>query len=337
MKIEKGRLRRNSVVDIGRPKGIRRFRFLSSRARGEVNRILRRSARPAKFSAYQLPGCMNLDTDPSLQLKDLAPRFEEGFEQFKVELGEVVDSKLSRTYFKFGDGDYHFLRKSEFGSAQPGARALSRDYDEIDHDSFVSGAKRCDRYMCEIYPKNRLMFTRTFGERKVDFPAEYVYAAVASRWITRRFAGNIGLIGAGPKLDLIRDLLTHPLYQDFLGIDDFVDYVSIPEKFACDDLEATITGVAKQLASARASIFLLGVGHVKSGLLWKLPEFHNAVYLDVGSGIDALAGIVDRGRPYFGGWLNFRLPERARYDDIDFLQLQNSGNVALLQRPFSLA
>jgi len=52
-------------------------------------------------------------------------------------------------------------------------------------------------------------------------------------------------------------------------------------------------------------LFLVSVGHVKSGLLSELKLFRNAVFLDVGVGIDALAGIVNLSRPYFGDWQNF--------------------------------
>ena len=30
-----------------------------------------------------------------------------------------------------------------------------------------------------------------------------------------------------------------PQYQEYLGLEKFEDYISLPQKFACDDLEAT--------------------------------------------------------------------------------------------------
>ena len=39
-----------------------------------------------------------------------------------------------------------------------------------------------------------------------------------------------------------------------------------------------------------------------------MKEYHPAVYLTVGCGIDAIAGVQDCiGRPYFGGWKNYRI------------------------------
>jgi len=279
---------------------------------------------------------MNLDNSPSLQLDSLTEDFSALFEDFKEDLISMESSGKAATLYKFGDGDYHFLNKSEVGSARPGRRALSMSYDEINHDAFVLGSLKCDYYMCELYPSNQKLFNEVLNMKEINYWAEFVYAAVATRWLTSTFAGRIGLIGAGPKLRLIHDLLTSPIYQDYLGLKGFSDYIEIPEKFACDDLEETARSVEKQLGNATSTIFLVGIGHVKSGLLWQLPSMRNAIYLDVGSGIDALAGIVERRRPFFGGWLNFRLPERDRYEAIDFLQLRDSGNVVLLKRPFDV-
>ena len=78
------------------------------------------------------------------------------------------------------------------------------------------------------------------------------------------------------------------------------------QKFACDDVENTRELVKKQLSHTSSKNFFLGVGHVKSGFNYLLPEYKQAIYLDVGSGIDALAGIIDNERPYliFGQTLN---------------------------------
>lgn len=281
---------------------------------------------------YQLPGCMNLDESQDLLREGLSANFVEGFTAFKDAVSAGVGA--GETWFKFGDGDFHFLTKSEVGSAKPGNRALSKGYESIDHDAFVRGSLLCSKYMCELYPINQKLFSQVFPNKTIDFWADYVYAAVASRWLTSSFAGRIGLIGAEEKLDLISELLTHPAYQEYLGLGSFSDYVSVPQKFACDDLETVSRDVELQLRSAKSEIFLVGIGHVKSGLLWRLPSFHKALYLDCGSGLDALAGIVNRSRPYFGQWLNFRLPESDPYKNLDYLRLEDSGNVVNLQRPF---
>jgi len=85
------------------------------------------------------------------------------------------------------------------------------------------------------------------------------------------------------------------------------------------------------LVGSSAKVFLFGVGHVKSGIISELANMHPAVYIDIGSGIDALAGIIDVRRPYFGGWTNFVSPKNELYVNIDYLQVQNRGQQFFLK------
>ena len=192
------------------------------------------------------------------------------------------------------------------GSATPGKRALSKSYDSIDHDKFVEGAQLCDYYTCEIYPENRQRFSEVI-EKEIDFPAEFGYGLVANKWLFETFAGKIGLIGADRKIDIIENIMEAPQYQEYLGLEKFEDYIRIPQQFACDDLEATERMVGEQLEKSTSKIFLVGIGHVKSGLLHRLKKYTDAVFLDVGSSLDAISGIVDVDRPYFGDLTNYQI------------------------------
>ena len=120
-------------------------------------------------------------------------------------------------------------------------------------------------------------------------------------------------------------LMEKKQYQDYLGIEKFNDYIDIPQRFACDNLNKTIRHVEKQLKNSTSEIFLVGVGHVKSGLLHELKNIKNAVYIDVGVGIDALAGIVNLSRPYFGDWKNFQFRQSNLYNNIDLLVNKNNN------------
>ena len=332
------------AASLGKPRGLVGLRMRLASLRHQASRsdphsvrgAIRGSNDPSVSSLYQLPDCLNLDSHPSLRSHGLVDDFVTGYELFKEDLVNAETSGEGQAWFKFGDGDYHFLKQSEVGSARPGTRAVSKSYSEIDHQSFIDGSVQCTRYMCEVYPRNRAMFAELMHGRQIDYWAEYAYASVASRWVTSTFSGRIGIIGAAQKLELIQELLTHPMYQDYLHLDDFCDYITIPQQFACDDLADTVAQVGKQLMQAQSTLFLVGIGHVKSGLLWQLPRLKPAIYLDVGSGIDALAGIIDRSRPFFGAWANFRLPETSAYRQVDFLQLSDPGNLVLLKRPFSV-
>ena len=165
--------------------------------------------------------------------------------------------------------------------------------------------------------------------KNINYPAEYGYGLVANKWFFKTFKGKIGLIGADKKIELIKSLMVYPEYHDYLGLDSFNDYIKVPQRFACDDLEATEKFVGEQLKNSTSDIFLLGIGHVKSGLLHTLKKYKKAVYLDVGSSIDALAGIIEINRPYFGDWVNFQT-RKFDYRTLDFLNYQGQGKHKIL-------
>ena len=195
----------------------------------------------------------------------------------------------------------------------------------------MKGAQECDYYTCEIYPENRVNFIDVI-QRRIDYPAEFGYGLVANKWLLKTFAGQIGLIGAGAKLNIIKNLMEAPQYQEYLGLEKFEDYISLPQKFACDDLDATEKMVASQLMKSTSKIFLMGMGHVKSGLIHRLSKYRNAVFLDVGASIDALAGIIDVDRPYAGDWTNYQIDDVQLYKGIDFLAYEGKGKHIVLER-----
>ena len=280
---------------------------------------------------YKIEGTINNDQNPCFHDETTYPKFQEELEEFKHLLIELVYLNEPKTFYKFGDGDYYFLNKIPTGSATPGRRALSKSYDEINHDAFVKGAQECDYYTCEIYPENRVHFMDVI-QRRIDFPAEFGYGLVTNKWLLKTFAGQIGLIGAGAKLNIIKNLMEAPQYQEYLGLEKFEDYISLPQKFACDDLDATEKMVASQLMKSTSKIFLMGMGHVKSGLIHRLSKYRNAVFLDVGASIDALAGIIDVDRPYAGDWTNYQIDDVQLYKGIDFLAYDGKGKHIILER-----
>ena len=281
---------------------------------------------------YKIEESVNLDNHPCFGNSETFPEFQTELENFKNLLVELVDQGASSTFYKFGDGDYFFLKKQGVGSASPGRRALSKGYDQINHQAFVEGATECDYYTCEIYPENRERFSEVLPGINIDFPAEYGYGLVANKWLLKNFAGKIGLIGADRKINIIKNLMEAPQYQEYLGLEKFEDYIYIPQKFACDDINATEKIIGDQLIKSTSKIFLMGIGHVKSGLIHRLKNYTDAVFLDVGSSIDALAGIIDINRPYFGEWINYQIDEKPLYEDVDYLAYEGKGNHILLER-----
>ncbi len=278
---------------------------------------------------YKIEGTVNLDQHPCFSNPHSFPQFQEGLEQYKYHLQELVSNRDSVTFYKFGDGDYRFLKADEVGSAKPGKRALSLPYSEIDLNAHREGSKKCDYYTCEIYPENRQMFSEVI-ERDVDYPAEYGYGLVSNKWLTSAFSDCIGLVGAKPKLILIQELMKHSEYQDYLKLTNFKDYIYFPQKFAADDLNKLEKIVRPQLEKSKSNIFLVGIGHAKNGILHKFSKWKpNSVFLDVGAGIDMIAGCINIMRPYAGDFTNYRI-HGYDYSDIDYLRYSGEGKEIIL-------
>ncbi len=278
---------------------------------------------------YKIEGTVNLDQHSCFEDKETFNQFQEGLEVFKYHINQLVlEKEDATTFYKFGDGDYRFLMAQEIGSAKPGNRALSVPYSEINLESHRDGANKCDYYTCEIYPENRLMFSEVI-KKEISYPAEYGYGLVANKWFFKKFDGKIGLIGAKEKLILIQELMKRQEYKDYLGINQFNDYIYYPQKYACDDIDSVEKYVGEQLEKSNSKIFLLGIGHSKSAILHRLKKYTNSVFMDVGAGIDMIAGCINITRPYAGDWINYRINDYD-YSNIDYLKYSGEGKEVIL-------
>ena len=272
---------------------------------------------------YKIDGAVDLNQDhPCYDDPNTFPEFQQRLDQFKTTLLDLVKDNKAASFIRYGDGEYYFLKKHPCGSARPGHRALSKQYNDatFKHDEFLKGVHQNDYVLLDLTPVQHDRFSEIYPSLSVDFPLEYIYGLVSNKWITSTFKGKVGLIGASPKIKLIKKLMEHEEYQNYLGLDKFEDYIEIPQRFACDDIDATEELVAAQLKESKSDIFLFGMGQTKMGLAHKLKNHKNAVYLDVGSSIDALAGIIDHLRPYFGNWQNYRVKDYD-YSKLDLLQV----------------
>ena len=281
---------------------------------------------------YKIEGTVNLDPHPCFTDPNTFPKFQEGLEIFQNHMTSLVfenDSNMGFTFYKFGDGDYYFLTKQSFGSATPGTRALGVSYDEINHKEFVDGAQLNTFYTCEIYPENISRFNEVI-KKDISYPAEYSYGLVANKWFFKKFSGRIGLIGASEKLYLIEELMNRQEYKDYLGIDGFNDYIHYPQKYACDDIDSVEKFVGEQLKKSTSKIFLLGIGHSKSAILHRFKDYTDSVFMDVGAGIDMIAGCINVRRPFAGDWTNYRI-EGYDYTDIDYLNYSGEGKEIILK------
>ena len=63
------------------------------------------------FRLIQNRWCVNVDTNPVFSNPKALPQFQEGLQTYKKLLKELVNNQeKSTTIYKFGDGDYRFLK-----------------------------------------------------------------------------------------------------------------------------------------------------------------------------------------------------------------------------------
>jgi hypothetical protein len=260
-----------------------------------------------------LPGTVNNNAQCKREGISDQILFLSRYEQFKQLLLDLIERGESKTFYKFSDGEYFWLTNKQVGSVAPGRR--DSNVARRDLSPFKEGVVQNDYLLCQALTSH-VDWYRAYFKQEPQHYVDYVYALVANKWFTSQFDGQIGLIGAGPKLDVIKELCTKQEYLDYLQFSGFTDYIKMPQKYLCDNLEEGEALLAEQLPNSTSKIFLVGIGHAQQALLHRMKKYKDAIYIVVGSGICAYAGVQDNARPYMGDWINYRL-SNYNYTGID--------------------
>lgn len=177
---------------------------------------------------------------------------------------------------------------------------------------------------------NLRLFSENYDvNEKYDFPLDIIYGLIANKWILKTFKNQIGFIGNENKLNVIKELIQYEEYQNYLETDYFLEYISIPQQRAIEN-ENIENEIFERLKESTCKIFLVGAGVCKLKFFYKLKEIRpDGIFIDIGHGIDAIAGLADYNRPYFGSWQNYRLKD-YNYNGIDFCGAPSWNNVIIL-------
>ncbi len=154
------------------------------------------------------------------------------------------------------------------------------------------------------------------------FAFEAIYALVSSRIIFRLFPNEILLVGQTEKIEAIKILMESKEYRDYLGVNNFCGYVGVEKIGAADNEEILLASIEKTCSKISPKVILVGMGSAKLYALSRIKRFSDAVVIDVGAGIDAMAGVISRDRPYFAEWVNFRSQE-INYEEMDLMDSNN--------------
>lgn len=297
---------------------------------------------------YVIFGARNAETGALKKYNSKIRLSASAFQCAFMDLVKYIRSRVSQrratSIIRISDGELFFLRKRAVGSAAPGRRGSLRDFKELKMSIYHYGSFSNNLMSFSPEPSYRRHFMLyalahpLFLNRKLlgrlkhrdwsslerlkhffvaiwenifgpSIPHEAIYSLVSTRWIFREFPDQIGLIGNEHKMKLIKSLLTYPEYQRYLGTKEFTDYIAIPQKGAADNPEELIAVIGRQIRESKAKVFLVGMGHAKTAVLHRLREYTDAVIIDVGTGIDAIAGCIAQERPEFADWINYRIKD----------------------------
>lgn len=227
------------------------------------------------------------------------------------------------------DGEFYFLNRRVVGNGP------KRHYSKQLTDDFIlpfkEGCYKVDILCCQLNIKKLAEFHNVIPNPKPKFiPMDIIYGLFANKWILSTFKNKIALIGGNEKLKVIKTLMNYTEYQKYIHNDYFLDYISVPERFACDETDSLIEHIGKQIINSKAEVFLFGIGIAKMAIAYKFKKYKNAIFIDIGCGMSGLAGTVETHRPYFGSWVNYRIKnyDYSRVDPTNFND--NIDNIKVL-------
>jgi hypothetical protein len=233
-----------------------------------------------------------------------------------------VNKKEPYTIVRVSDGEFYFLEGKLVGNGPTRHFTKAKSLSSHDVTLFKNGLVACDSVHVEMYKNYRAHFRFLYGKNIFsNIPFECIYALVATKKILQNNL-RIGIIGADNKIEIIKKLLKHQEYRYYIGREDFQDYIIVPEKGTSNDPVGLLKHIQENIKDD-IDIYLVGIGIAKLAVMHRFTEHSNAVFIDVGAGVSALAGLVGHERPYFDSWINFRLKD-FDYAGVDVMDSDHS-------------
>jgi len=283
---------------------------------------------------YNIEGTIDINQnrkDHAYKNPDTWKNYQEDFTCFKQYLIDSFEKHIPLVLIRVYDGEFLFLQGKKLWNV--GKRHISKTITKDLQNRFMEGSLRCDKFsshltVCEGGNMNKL-YKSVYGSKKIDYPMEFNYAIVLNKWVFKTFKNKIGLIGGCEKIKVIQELMKHQEYKDYLGIDEFLDYISVPERFACDHVDKLEEEIGEKLNKSKSRIFLFGIGISKLAVAHTFKKYHNAIYIDIGTAFTALAGTTTKNRPYSAGWINYKL-RNYDYSKMDPMDHGKDENIKYL-------
>lgn len=283
---------------------------------------------PWIFRKYKVPGTRNINILVNLEYKNpflFKGTNSEKLLSFLMDISELLSQNKHFSLVRMGDGEMLFLQGKLVGNMLKRG-FLTDDISRYDLDAFKKSALAND-YVClhNLLCMRKLMPKINISSNQKKYSVDTVYTAIATRLMFYILKGyKVGIIGATEKLDIIKNLMKCSEYRSHLGLDDFCEYIEIPQKGCCKDPQETIRIIEKQV-TGEADVYLVGISIVKLFVISHLRDKYKKPFIDIGVGVDAIAGVIPNTIPFFGDWVNYRL-KGYDYSNIDFFSCQTGSS-----------
>ncbi len=278
---------------------------------------------------YRVKGCRSYFYRDLIDFKN-SFALNKPLQVYYDELLNIVKDKIERdekySVIRLDDGEAYFLRKELHGNIL--RRHLTEKKYEIKTKEWVNAYQKNDLQAYNINRELRKLWYPIIGKEALKdyFPLHAVYCLVATRDIFKiAKEKRIGLIGSEKKVKIIKELMRNDEYKNYLGINSFSEYIGIPEKGAANSPDLLYNNIKSQI-NGESDIYLVGMGIVKLKILSELRDDTNSIIIDIGAGMDALAGIVPKDSRMFGGWTNYRMKD-YNYMGIDRLSSKKTKHL----------
>ncbi|MGL1890224.1 MAG: hypothetical protein OCD02_01290 [Spirochaetaceae bacterium] len=280
------------------------------------------------WSKYKIGDCKTYNHGDLVEMKNPFA-FYGSMQNIYDDLLKNIEDKLKNkeplSIIRCGDGEAYFLQGKFIGNVV--RRHFTKgDVNNIDLNLWLDNYRKNDIKSFDINWYLRKLWIPIEGKmiKREYYPLHVVYSLIATRDLLRISKDyKVGLIGAETKLGIIEELMKHKEYQDYLGLKKFDDYILIPETGACNNIDELCKDIIDQCKSNPCDLYILGTGISKLYFQSMIRDVIGCVIIDVGSGIDALAGIIPKDRQNFGKWINYKLTGYD-YNGIDILSHHTS-------------
>ena len=277
------------------------------------------------WSKYRIPTIKNINISDNYSFKNpflIKKSYTYSLLNTNILLGKLLHENKPFTIVRLGDSEMMFLDGKMVGNIVRRS-FLTDDISKFDLDFYKKKTIEND-FIC-IHDNNdmrKLMPTLKFENQKKEISFENMYQLVSTKLLFYTLKGyKIGIIGATEKVDLIKKLIEYDEYKEYLGINSFVEFIGIPQKGASGDYNKTMKMIESQM-TGEADIYLVGMSVAKLVILPNLRDKYKRSFIDIGVGIDAIAGIIPNTKSYFGNWINYRI-KSYDYSKINFFRYQS--------------